>query len=266
MQIGVNWISPPTLPIIQELLRQGQVDFCEIMVDNFIHLPPDEIKKALPDVPVSFHIVGSRFLEKSPDELKIMAHHLRHWIDELKPLYVSDHVVQFTENGTRLPFLAELDYEKDYHTIKNRISLWQALLAMPILFENHASITASGAMQAKFYERLQQDLDINLLFDFSNAYIAEYNQVCPVASWDSLIRKTKHFHVAGFKIENSTQLAIDTHDAPVANEVLTIIKKYAEFTQQKNQTIVIEFDANVTIEQWKDEIERIRPIRCESYE
>ena len=139
MLIGANWISPNTLPTIRELLNQGSIDFCEIMVDNFAHLPANEIRKTFPDIPIALHIVASRFLEKTDRELQELAKYLRDWIRDLQPLYVSDHLLQHTINGCYLPFVAELDYVNDYHRIKNRILLWQEMLGVPILFENHAS-------------------------------------------------------------------------------------------------------------------------------
>lgn len=260
MLIGVNWVSPRTLPIIHALIDQGIVDFCEIMVDNVVHLPAEKIRQVLPDVPISLHLVSSRFLEKSLHEMQEMARHLRLWIHDLQPLYVSDHLAQFTtKGGKRLSFIAELEYERDYSHIKDRIITWQELLGTTLLLENFASITSAGKNQAAYYEKLISETNAGLLFDFSNAYIAEHNQIFPAISWGSLIQNTKHFHVAGFRVDQSSQLAIDTHDAPIANEVLDLMRKYfTEFTNLNDKTIVVEFHENVDIEEWKDEILKLK--------
>ncbi len=260
MQIGVNWIAPHTLPIIRQLIDEGLIDFCEIMVDNFAHLPAKKMTQVLPDVPFALHIIASRFMEKSPDELNQLAQQLRPWIDDLQPLYVSDHLVQFTTaEGKRLPFITEWDYDTQYDQLKERMQAWQDLLGVPLLWENHASLTARGKNQALFYEKLLGDNHANLLFDFSNAYIAEYNQICPAHAWDALIQNTRHFHVAGFKFDPTFSLALDTHDAPIAEPVLALMRRYAAkgFFQQ-NKTLVIEFDATVHFERWKNEIEKVR--------
>ena len=262
MLIGVNWIAPHTLPAIRALIDQGSADFCEIMVDNFIHLPAKEIKMALPDVPIALHIVASRFLEKPLDEIESLAIHLRRLIHDLQPIYVSDHLIQFTdEAGRRLPMIAEWDYDQHYSHIKNRVLLWQELLGANVLFENHASITSRGKNQAEFYEKLIHDTHASLLFDFSNAHIAELNQICQATSWDAHIRQTAHFHVAGFKLDSTSGLALDTHDEPIADAVLTSMQTYfAQDEHKENRTIVLECDANVDLATWENEIVRLRSI------
>lgn len=259
MQIGVNWLSPRTLPIVRQLLAEGHADFCEIMVDNVIQFSPDKILAALPHMPIALHIVSSRFLEKSTADLQAMAQYLRPWIAALQPIYVSDHIGRFTdENGVRLPRIAEYDYEKNYPHIKNRVSEWQALLNTKLLIENCASVNMNGKQQAMFYEQLIADTGADLLFDFSNAYIAEHNRVAPVTSWDALVQNTTHFHVAGYRIDKTTQLAIDTHDMPISEEVLNVM--HMQKNNLHGKTLVIEFDESVDIERWQHEIHKIKNV------
>lgn len=256
MQIGINLISPHALPIVTRLLEEGLADFCEIMVDNFIHLPPEKILAAFPGVPLSLHIVASRFLEKSLSDIDEMAARLRPWIAALQPLYVSDHLVQFSKQGRRLPFVTDVNYKKDYETIKNKITHWQALLETTILFENHASMTRAGAEQASFYARLMQDIGVQMLFDFSNAYVAELNKVCDKQVWEGLIKRIRHFHTAGFRSDPVTGLFIDTHDVPIADEVLS----WMRLSINKCKTLVVEFDAMATEAKWRAELEKVRAI------
>src|SRR5688572_8805233 len=112
MLVGVNWSVPQSLPVIQTLIQHKIADFCEILVDNVIHLSPELVLKELKNIPIAFHIMTSRFLERSDAELKEIAKHIRHWIDVVNPMYVSDHLVQFTQNNKRLPFLGELNYAR----------------------------------------------------------------------------------------------------------------------------------------------------------
>ncbi|RDI45159.1 multinuclear nonheme iron-dependent oxidase [Aquicella lusitana] len=261
MLMGVNGLSPLTLPLVRQLIEEGLADFCEVMADNFIHLPPEKIRSALPDVPLALHIVASRFLEKSFAELKQLAAYLRPWIHALKPIYVSDHLVRFTEHGSYLPFIAELDYDREGEHIKKRVREWKNLLDVSLLFENHASVTPRGKQQAVFFERLLQETHSDLLFDFSNAYIAEYNQIAPVTQWQPLMRHARHFHVAGFKIEPVSKLAIDTHDAPVEKIVLDRMSAYFQAVpSQAIRTLVVETDANVQLDHWRQELRRIRKV------
>jgi len=245
---GINCTSPYTLPLVCDLLDERVADFCELMVDNFIHLPADKIREALPDAPISLHIVASRFMERSPADLNALAQRLREWIAVLKPMYVSDHLARFSSERGRLPMLAELDYAADYLHIKTFVEKWQEQLGTVIFFENFASLTSTGNMQADFFKQLQQDTGAGLLFDYSNAYIAEYNNVLPLSAWDSLLEKVPHFHAAGFRIDPDTGLAIDTHDIEIDPAVYAAMRRNV----LDNKTIVIEFDKNQKKETWQE--------------
>lgn len=255
MRLGVTCSSPHTLPLVRELIKHGHADFCELTVDNFAHLPAQAIRQVFADIPLSLHIIASRFLEKSAQALSQLAQHLRPWIKQLQPLYVSDHLIRYTSQEKRLPLLAELDYENDYLRIKQGVSLWQELLDTPLLFENHASITTAGQHQAAFYTALLNDTQADLLFDFSNAYIAQYNGVCAITAWESLIKRAHHFHVSGFRLDATQQVALDTHDAPIDQAVITAMQPY--LTQGNEKTLVIEFDGKVKAECWQKERARV---------
>lgn len=249
--IGVNWISPHTLPIIRELHQQGLIQYCEIMVDNVAHLPAVKIQQALGDIPVGLHIIASRFLALSSQQLKILAAQLKPWIKALNPVYVSDHLVAHS-----MAMIHEMDYEKNYSFIKQRVTAWQELLDEKILFENHASITHQGKHQAEFFATLLQETEAGLLFDFSNAYIAEHNNIAPLENWEILLKNARYFHVGGFRCDTKTNLALDTHDQPIAENVIAYIQKY--LAKIPNASLVIECNANVTAEMWQTDIARLK--------
>ncbi len=259
LKVGINWLSPYTLPTVRRLLDEGVADFCEIMVDNAVHLPAAKIRAALGDAPVALHIVTSNFLTKSSAELQDMARHLRPWMSELQPLYVSDH-------------LSQLDYQADFETTCERVSEWQELLGTKLLLENLPSMSAAGAGQAEFYARLMQETGCDLLFDFSNAYIAEYNlsllssrrkpgssNKSAFSEWYPLIEKAKHFHVAGYRIDPATQLATDTHDTPISEEVFAMMRAHFSYLPGvRERTIVFELDTNLDYELAKQQILRLK--------
>ena len=98
-----------------------------------------------------------------------------------------------------------------------------------------------------------------MLFDFSNAYIAEINRICAMSAWDDLIANTKHFHVGGFRVDTLTKLAIDTHDNVIAEPVIQRMQKYFnEFSATDELTLTIEFEANTDIIVLKNEILRLK--------
>jgi uncharacterized protein (UPF0276 family) len=264
MLIGVNWTHPQTLSIIKELRSCRLLDFCEISLDNFVHLSPDIVLEALQGIPVGLHILSSRFLERSDDEIKKLAEQLRPWIDAIKPIYTSDHLAQFTSEGRRLSLFTELNYSLDYVKIKHRVEQWQDLLGHVILFENFPSHVDVGSemAQPEFFERLCKETDAGLLFDFSNAYIAEVNQVCLFEKWLSLINKNVHYHVGGFRLIGSPALAMDTHDVAVSEDVLALMRScfssVRDNDEERAQTLVIEIDKNMTFDLWQAEIGRFK--------
>lgn len=259
MRIGINWISPPSLIVIQQLIREGKIECCEVMVDNFAHLPAEKIKEALLGIPICLHIVTSRFLEKSVDELQELAAQLKPWIRALQPLYVSDHLVQFTnEHKQWLPMITELEYDQLNTHVQQRVNEWQSLLDTKIFFENHASLTSAGRYQAEFFTNLIQVTGCGMLFDFSNAFIAESNQVCKFENWLPLIKSTDYFHAGGYRIDPASQLLLDTHDQCLSSEVLSLIQHHVP----NDSTVILEFDAHVKKENWQTDINRLRELSC----
>lgn len=262
MRIGVNCLSSKNLPIIRQLYAEGIADFCEIAVDNFAHLPASMIKDELPCVPLTLHFVASRFLEKSKEELSNLATWLRPWVDALNPLYISDHLIQFAEpDGRRLPMIRELNYIEVLPEVTKKVIEWQALLERQIYFENHASMSNKGKDQPYFFDKLIEATDAGLLFDFSNAYIAQYNQTCEINTWHLLIKDCTHFHVAGFRVDPETHLAIDTHDTIIHEDVLQVLRQYIVQHDTVDQTIVFELDTHSNYETLKQQLLHIKRLQ-----
>lgn len=258
--MGVNLTSPKGLPFVQKLLSSGAADFCEILVDNFLHLSPESVGEAVGGAPVSFHIMWSRFLEREPKDLKLVGKYLRKWIHVLQPLYVSDHLAQFTIDGRRLPLLAELDYRTAYAHTKARIKAWQEIIEHSIAFENFPSTLDYEAKQLGFYGQLLDETGCELLFDISNAVVSERNCGVSASLWASLIYDARWFHAGGFRMSDTTpSLAIDTHDVPLADATLEFIKQIMHGRGNSiKRTLVIERDANIEYASWEDELLTVR--------
>lgn len=259
MKIGINWISPPNFSVIKDLLTAGSADFCEIMVDNFIHLSPEKIRAKLPQTDFAFHLVASRFLERPPQELNELGDVLKYWQDILQPIYISDHIVQHTNNKMFLPVLMEYDYQQQEDLLLNKVRQWQKIIAHKIYFENHASITLLGKHQADFYKNLITHTDAGLLFDISNAYIAEQNQICAQLAWRPLIAHTRHFHIAGFRRHPKSNLLLDTHDQPIDAAVCNALKTFLPDAAADN-TLVVEFAAQASLHDWQTQIAALKSL------
>jgi uncharacterized protein (UPF0276 family) len=238
------------------MIAAGEVDFCEVMLDNVVHLCPKKVRAVFPATPVCFHIVSSRFLEKDTTALSLMAEHIKPWLDEFEPFYISDHLLFFSVNGRYQSIPREPDYAAYFDLICEKVSEWQRMLGMPLLLENNASTTERGKEQAAWFQRILQQTQADLLFDVSNAYLSELNQVAAFDSWVPLLQKTKHFHVAGYRFDNESQRWHDTHDAPISLEVHACMQRTmsAEF----NKTIVVEFDSMIDEKMLQAELVSVR--------
>jgi uncharacterized protein (UPF0276 family) len=267
MRLGINWTSPVAANVIRELLDKGEADFCELLIDNFIHLRPDEVRKVLGSIPVSFHIMWSKFIERDKDSLSQIARYIRLWIKEIEPIYVSDHVAQFTVDERNLPLLAELNYDDiSYTKVRDRVMYWQDKLHTSVLLENFPSSLDYDGNQIEFYTRLMSDTGCGMLFDFSNAVVAEINCGVDASQWIPLFDRTvSHYHVAGFrKTDGDPKLAIDTHDVPVSDRSFNFLETVfsnTDYDATKNRTIVVERDANINFESWAKDLRRLRSIQ-----
>jgi len=263
MRCGVNLTSPSSLAVIKRLLDDGEVDFCEILVDNFLHLDPKMMCEFVGDVPVGFHIMWSRFLERDDGSLVVIAKRLRCWIDALAPVYVSDHVAQFTVEGRLLPLLAEIEYGRNYSKVRDRVLFWQDLLGVQILLENFPSSMDDEGRQIEFYTRLLKETQCALLFDCSNAVVAEINCQVDASGWLAIASEGSNYHIAGFrKTQGDPLLAIDTHDVPIVERSLEVLSSIAASRPGgwTDMTVVIERDANIEFDSWADELRRVRAL------
>ena len=70
MKIGVNWSGQRELPVLKDLLFRNDIDFIEILIDNFLHTDTDSINRIIDGRDCSFHIMNSQFLHKTISDLK----------------------------------------------------------------------------------------------------------------------------------------------------------------------------------------------------
>ena len=71
MRLGFNFTLGDTYDMVQRLLAEGHIDYCEFLIDNFFCVDPEELSKAF-DCPIGLHIMYSKFLGRvdgfDPDE------------------------------------------------------------------------------------------------------------------------------------------------------------------------------------------------------
>lgn len=260
MQIGFNFTLTDTVANVRRLIAERRIAFCELLIDNFLHVPPTELAAAF-DCPVAFHIMHSRFLENDSAFLDDFARRLRTYIDALDPIYVSDHVARFSHRGRELFHLGEIDYRSSYAHVRERVALWQDLLGRRIHLENYPSIMEGAWDAPAFFESLRRDTGCGVLFDVSNAVCAHRNSGVPLDLWTPVIAGASHFHVAGYSLSVSKpEITLDTHDTVLAPDTFDFLETIAASVDKPDGTLTYECDADLPYDSIADDLARLHTI------
>ncbi len=262
MKIGFNITSPESYTIAKRLAAVHAIDFAEILVDNFTHLDPQLISDSLHGLEVGFHIMKSEFIERDTSDLKKYSSIIRSFSSILKPLYISDHLARFNIHKLVLPITAEINYENEFSKVSDKVTQWQDMLQSQVILENFPSrMQGSSSYQVCFFEELISKTKCGLLFDLSNAVVAQLNGGSTLAEWLKLRPNCNHFHVAGYRTMGqniSEQWIVDSHDCGISEETLLFAKK--TFQDHKGKSIVIERDSNLDYKSILTDIESIRKL------
>lgn len=256
MKVGINWSGQRELACMKELFDNRDIEFVELLIDNFLTTDTNSIKKILDGRLCAFHIMNSQFLHRDELELKKMAEIINNLIVELNPIYISDHIGKFYHNGQALPQMLEIDYEKDTEWVLEKLTYWSNLLNGQLLLENYPSIIPQSVTQICFFEEVLSKTHCGLLYDLSNAFIAEKNTGQKKEAWRELIKKCEHFHIAGFENGPEGEFLVDTHNQCIDELVLDYLE---QLTQEHNiKTISVERDDNFNAHEWILDIDNVR--------
>ncbi|MBB5018603.1 hypothetical protein HNQ59_001894 [Chitinivorax tropicus] len=263
MQIGFNFTLGETTPMVQQLAREGAIDYVELLIDNFLHVPVAEMAAAF-DVPVGFHIMFSRFIEVDDATLDTFAAQLKPFIDTLQPLYVSDHIAYFTHQGRALFHLGEIDYQADFERVRERILKWQALLGCQMHVENYPSIVDGSDDAPMFFERLMADTGCGTLFDLSNAVCAWRNGGPSLHAWREVMKQARHFHVSSYNTAFADdRVTVDSHDGLMAADTLAGLRAYRDLMDKPGATLTYERDENIHYDSVLEDLLKLREIYAE---
>lgn len=260
MKIGFNVTNPESYKIAIQLAKSGTIDFVEILLDNFIHLDPFQMVEKLEGLNVGFHIMKSEFIERDLSELKILSSIIRNFSAALRPLYISDHLARFNIHTLNIPITAEIDYDLEYSKVKRKTQTWQDLLGTQLLLENFPSRSPSNSRnQVDFINALISETKCGLLFDLSNAVVADLNHAVSISKWFALKSHIQHLHVGGYRtigLDESEKWVIDSHDGQISTETISFSQTF--FQDFKAHSIVIERDSNLNFDSISADINLIR--------
>jgi len=201
------------------------VDWFEVISENFFGAggkPLSVLERVRADYPVALH--GVSLSIGSADGLD------PHYLDSLAaladrvdPLWVSDHLCWTGLGGINSHDLLPLPYTAAVlDLVVDHIGRVQDRLKRRILIENPSSYVAfaeSEMGECDFLSAMAERADCLLLADINNIYVSARNHGFDARAYldDIPVERVQQFHLAGH--ENNGELIIDTHDAPIVDDV-----------------------------------------------
>lgn len=201
------------------------VDFVEMISENFM-VDGGRPRQILRDVramyPVALHGVSmSLGSADGLDGAYLMR--LRALVDEIEPLFVSDHLSWSRIEGFNSHDLLPLPYtDEALAMVCTNVDRAQTALGRAILVENPSSYIAfDGAdmTEWQFLDALCARTGCGLLLDVNNVFVSATNHgFGAIAYLDGIpVDRVRQIHLAGHS--QGREMLIDTHDAPVCADV-----------------------------------------------
>lgn len=210
------------------------VDWFEVISENFMDShgrPRHVLNEVVARYPVVAHGVSMSIGSADPLDLDYLAR-LKRFVDEIDPVWVSDHVCWTGVAGLNTHELVPIPFtEEALAHVVERIRTVQDVLERRIVLENPSSYVtyvASTMTEWEFLARMATEADCGLLLDVANVRVSAVNhEFDPVEYLRALPHeRIVQMHLAGHD-EQPTHI-VDTHDRPVADAVWEL---YAIATQ-----------------------------------
>lgn len=201
------------------------VDFVEVISENFMIAggqPRHILRQVREHHPVALHGVSMSIGSADglrPDYLR----RLKALVDEIEPLFVSDHLSWSRIGRFNSHDLLPVPYTKEaLNIVCANISQAQDALGRAMLFENPSSYLAFGdaAMtEWEFLSEMSKRTGCELLLDVNNIYVSAANHGFSTQDFVAGIpfERVRQIHLAGHS--QGENLLIDTHDSPVGEGV-----------------------------------------------
>ncbi|CAM2151242.1 conserved protein of unknown function [Pararobbsia alpina] len=204
------------------------VDFVEVISENFMvdgGQPRHILRQVRQRYPVALHGVSMSI--GSADGLDAAyLRRLKALVDEIEPLFVSDHLSWSRIGGFNSHDLLPIPYTQEALDIVCRnVDTAQSALGRTMLFENPSSYLAfndSSMSEWEFLSSLCRRTGCDLLLDINNIYVTAVNHGLDAQAYlDGIpMERVRQIHLAGHT--RGPELLIDTHDQPVCPDVWTL--------------------------------------------
>ena len=226
-----------------------KVDWFEALSENYMIAggkPLHFLDKIRENYPVVLHGV-SLSIGATGEIDKNYLRDLKKLADRVQPAWISDHLCWTGVHGQNMHDLLPLPYTIE--TVKHvaeRVKMVQDYLGRQILLENvssYASYVDSSMTEWAFISEIAEAADCLLLLDVNNIYVSSFNHNFDAKAFINGVprNRVQQIHLAGH--HNHGDYIIDTHDAPVIDEVWQLYE-YAISTFGPVSTM-IERDDNI---------------------
>jgi len=201
------------------------VDFVEVISENFMvdgGRPRRILREVRARYPVALHGVSMSLGSADGLDGAYLAR-LRALVDEIEPLFVSDHLSWTRSEGFSAHDLLPLPYTGEaLDLVCANIGRAQDALGRAILVENpstYIDFAPVDMTEWEFLDAICARTGCGLLLDVNNVFVSATNHgFDPLAYLDGLPhRRVRQIHLAGHS--QGAELLIDTHDQPVPASV-----------------------------------------------
>lgn len=200
------------------------VDFVEVISENFMvdgGRPLDALRRVRERHPVALHGVSMSI--GSADGLRTdYLRRLRALVDDIEPMFVSDHVSWSRIESFNSHDLLPLPYsEEALAVVCENIDRAQQALGRTLLFENPSSYIALPGVMTEwaFLDAMCARTGCGLLLDINNIFVSGSNHGFDPLEYLAGIpaKYVRQIHLAGHS--QGRDMLIDTHDHPVPDAV-----------------------------------------------
>ncbi|MGD2139150.1 MAG: DUF692 domain-containing protein [Burkholderiales bacterium] len=207
------------------LAERPRVDWFEALTENYMvrgGKPLHYLERIRADYPLVFHGVSMSLGSADPLDPAYLAA-LKILIERFEPMWVSDHLCWTGVARRNIHDLLPLPYTAEaVNHVASRIRQVQDFLGRPILIENvssYVNFNQSEMTEWEFLCEIAGRTDCLLLLDVNNVYVSGFNHGFDARQYiDALPRdRIQQIHLAGHS-HCGTHI-IDTHDAPIVDEV-----------------------------------------------
>ena len=198
--------------------------------------------------PISLHGVGMSLAGASdPDPDHLAA--LKRLVDRFEPALVSEHLAWSRLDGRCFPDLLPVPRTNEVLSrLAANIGRVQDALSREILIENPSHYLALRDHQwseTSLLAELARRSGCKLLIDVNNVAVGAHNLCYDAAAWLEAIpaKLVGEIHLAGHMLDAEGTLLIDSHDAPISDDVWQL---YSAFVARIGATpTLIERDGNI---------------------